>query len=96
MTAPRMNAAKAIALEQTVAAPNYAPLPVVLESGQGEWLMDVDGRRYLDMMSAYSAVSHGPCAPAPGRQAGRAGTGGRGHLARVPHRNAGTLPAEDR
>src|SRR5882672_4053682 len=59
MTAPNLNAAKAIALEQTVAAPNYAPLPVVLESGQGEWLMDVDGRRYLDMMSAYSAVSHG-------------------------------------
>jgi ornithine aminotransferase len=63
MTAPRMNAAKAIALEQTVAATNYAPLPVVLESGQGEWLMDVDGRRYLDMMSAYSAVSHGHAHP---------------------------------
>jgi len=63
MTAPRMNAAQAIALEQTVAAPNYAPLPVVLESGQGEWLMDVDGRRYLDMMSAYSAVSHGHAHP---------------------------------
>src|SRR5262245_5562973 len=63
MTAPNTNAAKAIALEQTVAAPNYAPLPVVLESGQGEWLMDVDGRRYLDMMSAYSAVSHGHAHP---------------------------------
>jgi len=63
MTAPRMNAAKAIALEQTVAAPNYAPLPVVLESGRGEWLTDVDGRRYLDMMSAYSAVSHGHAHP---------------------------------
>ena len=63
MTAPNLNAAKAIALEQTVAAPNYAPLPVVLESGQGEWLMDVDGRRYLDMMSAYSAVSHGHAHP---------------------------------
>jgi len=63
MTAPRNNAAKAIALEKTVAAPNYAPLPVVLESGQGEWLTDVDGRRYLDMMSAYSAVSHGHAHP---------------------------------
>jgi ornithine aminotransferase len=63
MTVPRTNAAKAIALEQTVAAPNYAPLPVVLESGHGEWLMDVDGRRYLDMMSAYSAVSHGHAHP---------------------------------
>ncbi|HTT11908.1 MAG TPA: ornithine--oxo-acid transaminase [Burkholderiaceae bacterium] len=63
MTAPRSNAARAIALEQTVAAPNYAPLPVVLESGRGEWLTDVDGRRYLDMMSAYSAVSHGHAHP---------------------------------
>src|SRR5262252_6431332 len=63
MTASRMNAAKAIALEQTVAAPNYAPLPVVLESGQGEWLTDVDGRRYLDLMSAYSAVSFGHAHP---------------------------------
>src|SRR5262245_65963111 len=63
MTAPNTNAAKAIALEQTVAAPNYAPLPVVLEAGHGEWLTDVDGRRDLDMMSAYSAVSHGHAHP---------------------------------
>ncbi len=63
MTAPSSNAARAIALEQTVAARNYAPLPVVLESGRGEWVTDVDGRRYLDMMSAYSAVSHGHAHP---------------------------------
>jgi ornithine aminotransferase len=63
MTVPSHNAAKAIALEQTVAAPNYAPLPVVLESGRGEWVTDVDGRRYLDLMSAYSAVSHGHAHP---------------------------------
>ncbi len=63
MTAASPRAAQAIALEQTVAARNYAPLPVVLAAGQGEWVTDVDGRRYLDMMSAYSAVSHGHAHP---------------------------------
>src|SRR5512137_1117111 len=52
-----------IELETAVAAPNYAPLPVVLERGEGSWLWDVDGRRYLDFMSAYSAVSHGHAHP---------------------------------
>jgi len=49
----------AVALERQFSAPNYHPLPVVLTRGQGAYLWDVDGRRYLDMMSAYSAVSHG-------------------------------------
>jgi ornithine--oxo-acid transaminase len=40
-------------------AHNYEPLPVVLARGEGVWLWDVEGRRYLDMMGAYSAVSHG-------------------------------------
>jgi ornithine--oxo-acid transaminase len=48
-----------IALEKRYGATNYAPLPVVLERGEGVWLWDVDGRRYLDMLSAYSAVSFG-------------------------------------
>jgi ornithine--oxo-acid transaminase len=48
-----------IALEKRYGASNYAPLPVVLERGEGVWLWDVDGRRYLDMLSAYSAVSFG-------------------------------------
>ena len=52
-----------IELEAAVAAPNYAPLPVVLERGEGSWLWDADGRRYLDFMSAYSAVSHGHAHP---------------------------------
>ena len=55
--------ARSIALEQRYAAPNYAPLPVVLERGQGCWLWDAAGRRYLDFMSAYSAVSHGHAHP---------------------------------
>jgi ornithine--oxo-acid transaminase len=52
-----------IALENRVSAPNYAPLPVVLTRGEGSYLWDVDGRRYIDMMSAYSAVSLGHAHP---------------------------------
>ena len=46
-------------LEKSYCAPNYAPLPVVLTRGKGVWLWDENGNKYLDMMSAYSAVSHG-------------------------------------
>jgi len=53
----------AIELEQLYAAHNYNPLPVVLARGEGARLWDVEGRRYIDMMSAYSAVSHGHAHP---------------------------------
>jgi ornithine--oxo-acid transaminase len=49
--------------EQQFGAHNYLPLPVVLERGEGVWLWDENGTKYLDMMSAYSAVSHGHCHP---------------------------------
>ncbi|HEY6799642.1 MAG TPA: ornithine--oxo-acid transaminase, partial [Agromyces sp.] len=49
----------AIALEDQHAAHNYHPLPVVVESGEGAWVTDVDGRRYLDCLAAYSAVNFG-------------------------------------
>lgn len=52
-----------IELESRYSARNYHPLPVVLRSGRGVWLWDVDGKRYLDMMSAYSAVSFGHSHP---------------------------------
>jgi ornithine--oxo-acid transaminase len=52
-----------IALEQHYCAHNYDPLPVVLKRGQGVWLWDTEGKRYLDMMSAYSAVSFGHSHP---------------------------------
>jgi ornithine--oxo-acid transaminase len=52
-----------IALEERWGAHNYAPLPVVLTRGEGAYLWDVTGRRYLDMMSAYSAVSLGHAHP---------------------------------
>ena len=42
-----------------VSAHNYHPLPVVLDRGEGVWVWDVDGRRYLDMLSAYSALNQG-------------------------------------
>lgn len=48
---------------QDVCAKNYAPLPVALIRGSGAFVWDVNDRRYLDMMSAYSAVSHGHCHP---------------------------------
>ena len=52
-----------IALERRYGARNYDPLGVTLERGSGVWLFDTAGRRYLDMMSAYSAVSFGHAHP---------------------------------
>ncbi|MGP0091624.1 MAG: ornithine--oxo-acid transaminase [Xanthobacteraceae bacterium] len=52
-----------IKLEEQYSACNYEPLPVVLARGEGAYLWDVSGRRYVDMMSAYSAVSHGHAHP---------------------------------
>jgi ornithine--oxo-acid transaminase len=49
----------AVELEGRWCAHNYHPLPVVLERGEGAFLWDIHGKRYIDMMSAYSAVSHG-------------------------------------
>ena len=45
-------------------ADNYHPLPVVLDRGEGVWVWDVDGKRYLDMLSSYSAVNQGHRHPA--------------------------------
>ncbi len=48
-----------IALSEKYGAHNYHPLPVVLSRGEGVWVWDVEGRRYLDMLSAYSALNQG-------------------------------------
>lgn len=48
-----------IALEKEYSASIYKPLPVILEKGRGVWVFDIHGKRYLDMLSGYSAVSHG-------------------------------------
>jgi len=55
--------AEHIKRENAFGARNYDPLPVVLGQGAGAWLTDVDGKRYLDLMSAYSAVSFGHAHP---------------------------------
>ncbi|MDT5134409.1 MAG: ornithine--oxo-acid transaminase, partial [Mycobacterium sp.] len=49
----------AIAMAEKHAARNYSPLPVVAASAEGAWITDVDGRRYLDCLAAYSAVNFG-------------------------------------
>jgi ornithine--oxo-acid transaminase len=54
---------KSIELEHRYSARNYAPLPAVITRGEGVWVWDEDGRRCLDMMSAYSAVSLGHAHP---------------------------------
>ncbi|WP_029012608.1 ornithine--oxo-acid transaminase [Niveispirillum irakense] len=51
--------AEAISVEQRWCAHNYKPLPVVIDRAEGVWMWDVEGTRYLDMMSAYSAVNLG-------------------------------------
>jgi ornithine--oxo-acid transaminase len=54
---------EAIALEDKFGAHNYHPLPVVLSKGEGVFLWDVEGKRYFDFLSAYSAVNQGHCHP---------------------------------
>ena len=58
------NAAKYLALEEKYGAHKYHPLPVVLERGEGVYLDDVDGKKYFDFLSGYSAVNQGHCHPA--------------------------------
>ena len=52
-----------IQLEDQFGAHNYKPLDVVLNRGEGVWVWDVDGNKYLDCLSAYSAVNQGHCHP---------------------------------
>lgn len=54
---------KAIALENNYGAHNYEPLPVVLTKGEGVYVWDVEGKKYYDFLSAYSAVNQGHCHP---------------------------------
>jgi len=54
---------KAIELEEKYGAHNYHPLPVVLERGEGVYVWDVEGKKYFDFLSAYSAVNQGHCHP---------------------------------
>ena len=58
-----MNTQDYIALEDQYNAHNYKPLDVVLERGEGIWVWDVEGKRYLDFLSAYSAINQGHAHP---------------------------------
>jgi len=58
-----MNTQDYINIESQYGANNYKPLNVVLSEGKGAWVTDVDGKRYLDCLSAYSAVNQGHCHP---------------------------------
>ena len=58
-----ISAQKAIELEDKYGCHNYHPLPVVLSKGEGVFLWDVDGKKYYDFLSAYSAVNQGHCHP---------------------------------
>ncbi len=52
-----------IALEESYGAHNYHPLDVVIQKAEGVWVYDVDGKRYMDCLAAYSAVNQGHCHP---------------------------------
>jgi ornithine--oxo-acid transaminase len=58
-----MTSQELIALEDKHGAHNYHPLPVVLSKGEGAYVWDVEGNRYFDFLSAYSAVNQGHCHP---------------------------------
>lgn len=59
----KTNSSALIALEDQYGAHNYHPLPVVLSRGEGVYVWDVEGKRYYDFLSAYSAVNQGHCHP---------------------------------
>jgi ornithine--oxo-acid transaminase len=58
-----MNTQEYLDLENEYGAHNYKPLDVVLTRGEGVWVWDVDGKKYLDCLAAYSAVNQGHCHP---------------------------------
>jgi ornithine--oxo-acid transaminase len=58
-----MKSAEYIEIANKYSARNYLPLDVVIERGEGVWLYDIEGRKYLDCLSAYSAVNQGHCHP---------------------------------
>src|SRR5918999_1291547 len=58
-TEPRLGSSELIELAERHSAHNYHPLPVVVAEAEGAWVTDVDGKRYLDMLAAYSALNFG-------------------------------------
>ncbi|GHH01418.1 ornithine--oxo-acid transaminase [Comamonas sp. JC664] len=60
---PPLSTREYIELEERYGAHNYHPLDLVIERGEGVWVHDVEGRKYMDCLSAYSAVNQGHCHP---------------------------------
>lgn len=63
MTESRLRTEDFVELENNYGAHNYRPLDVVIERAEGVWVYDVDGKKYLDCLAAYSAVNQGHCHP---------------------------------
>src|SRR5947209_2264633 len=63
LTLETTHAQELIELEQQFGAHNYHPLDVIIERAEGVWVYDIEGKRYLDCLSAYSAVNQGHCHP---------------------------------
>ena len=63
MDTRQLSSTDIINLAETYSAHNYHPLPVVLSKGEGVWVWDVEGRKFMDMLSSYSALNQGHLHP---------------------------------
>ena len=81
-TEPKLGSAALIELVEQHTAHNYHPLPVVVSEAEGAWVTDVEGKRYIDMLSAYSALNFGHRHPALIAAARRSSTTSRSPRAR--------------
>ncbi len=63
MPTHNIRSVEAMDLEEKYGAHNYHPLPVVLERGEGVFVWDVEGKKYFDFLSSFSAVNQGHCHP---------------------------------
>ena len=58
-----MNEKKLIEIEEKYGAHNYKPLDIVIKKGKGVWVWDINGKKYMDFLAAYSALNQGHCHP---------------------------------
>lgn len=63
LTDQKLSSEQLMQMEDSYGAHNYHPLPVVLDRGEGVFVWDVEGEKYFDFLSAYSAVNQGHCHP---------------------------------
>ena len=94
MTASTTSTDYFIEMADRYGAHNYKPLPVVIAKADGVWVEDVDGKKYMDMLAAYSAVNQGHRHPRLVKAMTGAGRTLHADLARVPQRPAARVPEE--